>query len=140
MKKILVAYDGSEGAKKALNRAMELSKSYNASLTALWVGGYMPYYHESVAEVQEEENAIEKFANKLKKELKNASLNTEKTIEFKHIQGNPAKQIVEYATNNMIDLIVVGCEGHSGLWKNNLGHVAEKVSNYATCDVLITRL
>jgi nucleotide-binding universal stress UspA family protein len=66
-KNILVAYDGSEGAKIALNNSLIFAKALKAKLTALWVGGYMPYYHETVAEVEEENKAIYSFSAKLKK-------------------------------------------------------------------------
>jgi nucleotide-binding universal stress UspA family protein len=136
---VLVAFDGSEGAKKALKNAVALSKCLNAKLTALWVGGFRAYYHETVAEIDEEARAIDSFSSKLKKELNNISHAEGIEIEYAHLQGNPAKLIVEYAEKNHIDLIVMGCGGHSGLWGNDLGHVTDKVSENAKCNVLIAR-
>ena len=138
-KTILVAYDGSEGAEKALNNAIELSKVLQAKLIALWIGGFRPYYHETIDEIEEESKAIDNFSSKLKKKLKLRSLEEDIEIEFAHLQGNPAKLIVEYAEKNHIDLIVMGCGGHSGLWGNDLGHVTDKVSENAKCNVLIVR-
>ncbi len=138
-KNILVAYDGSEGAQRALSSAIEIAKALNSRLTALWVGGYMPYYHETVAEVDEENKAIESFSTKLKKELKSVSQQNNIHIEYGHLQGNPAKLIVEYAEKNHMDLVVMGCKGHSSLWGNDLGHVTDKVSENADCNVLIAR-
>jgi len=138
-KTILVAYDGSEGACKALNNAIELSKALQSKLIALWIGGFRAYYHETVAEIDEESKAIDSFSAKLKKELKEKSHEEGIEIEYAHLQGNPAKLIVEYAEKNHIDLIVMGCKGHSGLWGNDLGHVTDKVSENAKCNVLIAR-
>ena len=138
-KNILVAFDGSEGAQKALQNAIFLTKASGAKLTALWVGGFRPYYHETVAEIDEENKAIDQFASKLKKELKAVSCQEKIDIEFAHLQGNPAKLIVQYAEKNKIDLIVIGCKGHSGIWGNDLGHVTDKVSENAKCNVLIIR-
>lgn len=138
-KKILVAYDGSDGAIVALNNGLELASNCQAEITALWVGGYRPYYHETVAEVQQEEKAIEAFSSKLRKELKEISQKTGVTIHFEHLQGNPAKLIVEFASKHNMDLIIMGCKGHSGLWGNDLGHVTDKVSENAKCNVLIAR-
>ena len=139
-KNILVAYDGSEGAKKALKNAIALSKCLNVKLTALWVGGVRAYYHETVGEIDEEARAIDNFSSKMKKEMKNISHEEGIEIEYAHLQGNPAKLIVEYAEKNHIDLIVMGCGGHSGLWGNDLGHVTDKVSENAKCNVLIARI
>jgi nucleotide-binding universal stress UspA family protein len=136
---ILVAYDGSEGAKKALNNGLELAKRMDVKLTALWVGGFKAYYHESVAEVEQEEKSVEAFSAKLKKELKEISHKTGVAVEYAYLQGNPAKLVVEFAAKNNVDLIVMGCSGHSRLWGNDLGHVTDKVSENAKCNVLIAR-
>ncbi len=138
-KHILVAYDGSDGAKIALNNAAHLAKCLKARLVALWVGGFRPYYHETVAEIDEETKSIEKFSAKLKKELGLMSKELGVDIEYAHLQGNPAKLIVEFAEKKGVDLIVMGCKGHSGLWGNDLGHVTDKVSENAKCNVLIAR-
>lgn len=138
-KHILVAYDGSDGAKVALNNAAHLAKCLKARLVALWVGGFRPYYHETVAEIEEETKSIDKFSAKLKKELGLMSREYGVDIEYAHLQGNPAKLIVEFAEKNGVDLIVMGCKGHSGLWGNDLGHVTDKVSENAKCNVLIAR-
>ncbi|HEY9122913.1 MAG TPA: universal stress protein [Bacteroidales bacterium] len=138
-KHILVAYDGSEGAKTALNNSLAFAKAMKAKLTALWIGGYRAYYHETVAEIDEESKAIDSFSAKLKKDLHNISKSEGIEIEYAHLQGNPAKLIVEYAEKNHVDLIVMGCKGHSGLWGNDLGHVTDKVSENAKCNVLIAR-
>jgi nucleotide-binding universal stress UspA family protein len=131
---ILVAYDGSEGAKKALNSSIEIAKALNAKLIAIWVGGFRPYYHETVAEIDEENRSIDSFSAKMKKEIKAISHQVEIEIEYAHLQGNPAKLIVEYAEKNKVDLILMGCKGHSGLWGNDLGHVTDKVSENAKCN------
>ncbi|MCL4482820.1 MAG: universal stress protein [Bacteroidetes bacterium] len=138
-KKVLVGYDGSEGAEKALTNAIEISKALQAKLVALWVGGFRPYYHETLAEIDEENKAIDKFSAKLKKKLKEKSHEEGIEIEYAHLQGNPAKLIVEYADKNQFDLIAMGGGGHSGLWGNDLGHVTDKVSENAKCNVLIVR-
>jgi nucleotide-binding universal stress UspA family protein len=138
-KNILVAYDGSEGAKVAMKNAIIIAKALNARLFALWVGGFRPYYHETVAEIDEESKSIENFSVKLMKELKCISKKDNIDIEYAYLQGNPAKLIVEFAEKNKVDLIVMGCEGHSGLWGNDLGHVTDKVSENAKCNVLIAR-
>jgi nucleotide-binding universal stress UspA family protein len=137
--KILVAYDGSEGAQRALKSSIIMAKALKAKLIAIWVGGFRPYYHETVAEIDEESKAIDKFSARMKKELKDVSQKEKYEIEYVHLQGNPAKHIVEYADKNKVDLIVMGCEGHSGLWGNDLGHVTDKVSENAKCNVLIAR-
>lgn len=51
--------------------------------------------------------------------------------------GAEAAKILEYASENGIDLIVIGREGRTGWPKSLLGKVAEKIVRKATCPVLI---
>lgn len=50
--------------------------------------------------------------------------------------GFPVEEIMKYANDHQIDLIVVGTHGHTGLSHLLLGSVAEKLVRLATCPVL----
>jgi nucleotide-binding universal stress UspA family protein len=50
--------------------------------------------------------------------------------------GDPANEIVRYAREHDIDLIVVGTHGRTGLSRALLGSVAERVIRTASCPVL----
>ena len=54
-------------------------------------------------------------------------------------QGAPYVQIVEYAKENGIDLIVMGTQGRAGLPHFLIGSVAERVVRTAPCPVLTVR-
>jgi nucleotide-binding universal stress UspA family protein len=138
-KKILVAYDGSEGSKKALDHALHLAKELGSQVSALWVRGSLPHYPETVDEVEEEKDAANSFLQKLTAEL--ISISKEHGVEVfaESKVGHPAKTIVDYAREQRFDLIVLGHRGHSGLWGGFLGHTTDKVSENAHCSVLIVR-
>jgi nucleotide-binding universal stress UspA family protein len=51
--------------------------------------------------------------------------------------GDPAPEIVRYATRHPIDLIVVGTHGRTGVSRVLLGSVAERVMRGAPCPVLV---
>lgn len=51
--------------------------------------------------------------------------------------GSPAAEIVRYATDNDVDLIVMGEHGRSGPTASLLGSVTEHVSRVAPCPVLV---
>jgi nucleotide-binding universal stress UspA family protein len=53
--------------------------------------------------------------------------------------GTPFVEIIRYATDQSIDLIVIGTHGHSALAAMLLGSVAEKVVRKAPCPVLTAR-
>lgn len=51
--------------------------------------------------------------------------------------GDPATEILRYASRHAIDLIVVGTHGRTGLTRVLLGSVAERVVRGACCPVLV---
>ncbi len=137
--KILLAYDGSEGANKALEAALELARLHQGKVWALAVEENLPHVIATVGEFQDnKEQANEKFG----KLLRAARSRAEKAgIELKTIlrSGHPAQTIINVAREGEFDAILVGHSGLSGVWAAFLGTTAEKVSRHAPCSVLIVR-
>ena len=65
-----------------------------------------------------------------------AELETGLSIVTAIAAGRPARQIVDYARRNAIDLIVIGTHGRTGVSHALLGSVAEAVTRRARCRVL----
>jgi nucleotide-binding universal stress UspA family protein len=63
-------------------------------------------------------------------------------IPVQHVllTGNPAEEIIRYAADQRIDLIVMGTHGRTGLERLLMGSVAEKVLRGALCSVLIVKI
>lgn len=55
------------------------------------------------------------------------------------VSGTPFLEIIRYAKQNDIDMIVMGTHGHSGLAHMLMGSVAEKVVRKSPCPVLTVR-
>jgi nucleotide-binding universal stress UspA family protein len=53
--------------------------------------------------------------------------------------GSTADEIIKYAKEKDVDLIVIGTKGRSGMSKILLGSVASKVVTYSPCSVLVVR-
>ena len=51
-RRILVAYDGSEGARAALKQGIALAKALNAELSCVLVEEHLPHYAASISEVK----------------------------------------------------------------------------------------
>lgn len=137
--KILVAYDGSDGARFALEKAILLAKNLGSELLALWVRGSLPHYPETIDEIEEEKESADAFLREITDDLVMFSKKNNITIQGDSRTGHPAKTIVDYAKEKAVELIVLGHRGHSGLWGSFLGHTTDKVSENAHCSVLIVR-
>jgi nucleotide-binding universal stress UspA family protein len=138
-KKILLAYDGSEGAKKALEAGIKLAKTHQAELWALTVQEKLPRYGGTIDEVQEEKQVADERYGKIVEQVRARA--QEAGLEIKTLRpfGHPAQTIIEVAKEKEFDLILVGHSGLSGVWAAFLGTTAEKVSRHAPCSVLIVR-
>src|SRR5207237_10217851 len=56
------------------------------------------------------------------------------------LEGDPASEIVRYAFDAGVDLIVMGTHGRTGLERLLMGSVAEHVMREAPCSVLVVKL
>ena len=138
-KKILCAFDGSEGSKTALERAFTMAQEYAALLTMVWVRGPLPHHAATVGEVEDDKEAADEYFNKLKAHTEQAAAAKSMTVESVYLKGHAAPEIVKYAEAGGFDLIVIGQVGHSGFVGRVLGPTADRISETAHCDVLIVR-
>jgi nucleotide-binding universal stress UspA family protein len=141
-KRILVATDGSEPVKKAVDTAIEIAGMSKTKLYAIHVIS-LGFLYESIPTDEELEQA---FQDKLMTEGKQATAYVENAgraanveVESVILRGIPAEEIIWFAEKNDIDLIVMGTLGKSGVQRFLLGSVAEKVVRHATKPVLVVR-
>ena len=80
-------------------------------------------------------NAIKMLDAKIKKckNISNISINHRVVI------GKPAKEIIKFANDKKIDLIIMGSTGSSGITKFVFGSVARDVSEKVKCPVMLVR-
>ena len=136
IRKLLIAYDGSDSAKAAFDLALDLAEKYGAELHVLAVARPP----EFGAEV-ETEAAIEnsrRYYTHLLQPLKSQVAGL--TAHFEVMVGHPAESIVLYAEDHDIDHIVLGHRGHSLFERWLIGSVARQVIAYAHCTVTVVRV
>jgi len=139
-KKILIATDGSEYTKNAVDYGIDLAKNTDAKLltiyvvdTAAFASIPMDAAWESMYELlrQEGDVAMKYVAEKAGEEGME--------VEANIIEGHPADEIIKYSEKNSISVIVLGTLGKSGLDRFLLGSVAEKVVRNSKIPVLVVR-
>lgn len=140
--KILLAYDGSQLANKALDRAIELAKAApGSSLHVVHAFDFPRFFiGEALAPIPASVNkdyydlAVQ-TAGEVKNRLDAEELNT--VVEM--IQGAPAEVILNYAKQQAVDVIVIGSRGLGGLREFVLGSVSHNVVQHAQVPVLIIK-
>lgn len=136
--RILVAYDGSELGKKALQMAKALAKQdERIEVDVLHVvhTKYVPQdmVDEKISDKQKEKlMAVCDEARGIMKDLNNP-------IDYVVLKGHPAEMIIEYAKNRDVDLIVLGSRGLSPIKQVVMGSVSHSVLQHAPCNVLIAK-
>jgi len=138
-RQILVAIDGSEASRRALQAALELARALGATLHAIGVEERLPYYAATLGEVQEAKAQANAFFQEVmaSAQLLAAEYGLALTTEVR--AGNAAQQIIEAARLGGFDLIVLGARGHGFLQHFLLGSTTDRVVDHAPCSVLVVR-
>jgi nucleotide-binding universal stress UspA family protein len=144
MKTIVVSFDESEPAERALARAADLAKAFDATLVVLAVAvppvpgsnvdAVLPGASERLArEATEEFNLADQHLEEARRLLGGRAVRA----EFVSDAGAPAERILELAEQRQADLIVVGVE-ETGFLEHLLeGSVTEDVAERTRRDVLL---
>jgi nucleotide-binding universal stress UspA family protein len=144
LKKILVPTDFSEDSEHAAAYAVELGRQYGAgeihcihvsdipadllATSAYYMTGPSEQFVEQVR--QEGRKSLEAFAQKNFKDV---------PVKTAFLEGRPFVEIIRYARENQIDLIVISTHGRGGIKHALFGSVAEKVIRKAPCPVLVVK-
>ena len=141
LNRILAPVDFSEFSDVALRYATEFAVRFDAELHLLNVIQNPTFLSPDPTLLT---GAIGEFSEQLadfaRKKLDEIELPFEPSRQQRTIrEGAPVVEIVRYARENQIDLIVLGTHGRSGLSHVFLGSVAENVVRKAPCPVLTVR-
>jgi nucleotide-binding universal stress UspA family protein len=136
---VLVAIDGSPGAKRALEAAVEFARRDGADLVGVTVQVPLARHGTSAEETEEERELDTRASQVLVEEAAAYAVGHGRRMRTLVRVGHPAREIVQAAAEEYADLIVLGHSGHSGVWGRFMGTTAEKVSRHANASVLIVR-
>ncbi|WP_152656123.1 universal stress protein [Oceanobacillus sp. CFH 90083] len=140
---VLVAYDRSDLSRKAVEEAKEQIKLAEDAVvhivTVISNGG--PTVNATLARsfmndlAKEARPAIES----IRKELEEGGIKCKTDILLDYTFRNPASQLIDYAKENEIELIVLGSRGLGGVGRFFLGSVSSQVVHQAHCKVLVVK-
>lgn len=136
---IVIATDGSENTRRAIEYGIKFAKFSGATVHALhvvdtsslsqnWTVGW-----ETIYEILQNEGR--RAISKVKEYGETSGVDVKEVL----LEGHPSSEIIDFAENNDIDLIVMGTLGKTGLDRFLLGSVAEKVVRNSKVPVLVVR-
>ena len=137
--RILVGYDGSDGARSALRQAVELAKTVGAQLSSISVEEHLPRYAASVSEIKGAKEQIDAYFRTLTKEARDYAAMQGVELDTLVRQGHEVESIVGAARDGNFDLLVIGYHGQSGILGRVLGSTAQSVVRLAPCSVLLAK-
>jgi len=140
LKKILVPLDGSDSSFRAAEYAVKLAKMSGAEITCLHVVVSLPYaeYGKAGLATQHYIEGVRKEAETWYERVRHmgdVKVSGETILDV----ASSVESIVSYASENRIDLIVIGTKGRTGLKRFLIGSVASGVVTHAGCPVLVVR-
>jgi nucleotide-binding universal stress UspA family protein len=139
-KRILVPLDGSKLAEQALPYATTQAEKFGAEIVLLKVLQPLP---EPAFSAPSAVRAAEKASAQLVRDYLDgvaARLQIQNIpIQVALVEGKPYVEIIRFAEENRIDLIVISTRGQSGWSRWLLGSVADRVVRGATVPVLLVQ-
>jgi len=140
-KKILVTLDGSELVKKALVQAEKLAQTFGSEIILFQVVPFMPIYGSPelvtplIVDEKQKESA-EKYLLALAEELKRKGIKVSSAVKTGQ---QVAVEIIDFAKETGVDLIIMSTHGRSGITRWVLGSTALKVLTLAETPILLLR-
>jgi nucleotide-binding universal stress UspA family protein len=140
--KILVPLDGSEFAEMAIEPAVAIARPMGSELVLFRVAQPIPrtralaempdVYNDVVAATGRE---AEDYLQAIRSRFPEDNI----FVEYRPGEEGVARQILDYAGSNDIDLIVMSSHGYTGVKRWAYGSVTEKVLHGACCATLVVR-
>jgi nucleotide-binding universal stress UspA family protein len=138
-RKILVANDGSEGAKTALTAAIDLAKRYEAELHEISIEERLPHYAATVGEVIEAEQEATDYFRRVTREAELAADAQGIRLTSHVLPGHEVETTVTFAKEHGFDLLVIGFMGHSKIFGRIWGSTSQNLAKLSPCTVLVVK-
>jgi nucleotide-binding universal stress UspA family protein len=143
-KNILVPTDFSEFSERAIGLAIEIAEGTNAKIHLLHVVDKLQQcvmdYCFPADEIQKiESGSIKEAAKKLREEVQKIVQSRKLDVTCDVKAGVSYEVILKEQREKKADLVVIASHGRTGIMKNLIGSVTERVVRGASCPVLVAR-
>ncbi len=138
-RRILVAYDGSAGADKALRAAIRMAKEEGADLHLVAVEEGLPRYVATADEIDAVKEQKDRYYQKLCAHAEAEAAAAGLPITTHVLPGHPSTVVPQLARELGCDLIVTGFHGHGQLHARIFGSTCREIILYSDCPVLVVK-
>jgi nucleotide-binding universal stress UspA family protein len=138
-RRILIAHDGSEGAKKALVAAINLAKRCQAELHSISVEEHLPLYAAGFASPKKAEEQESQYFLAVTQEARDMARKQGVALHTHILPGHEVDTIVRFAREHQIDLLVIGFMGHSRVMDRIWGSTSQSLAQQSPCQVLVIK-
>lgn len=145
---IMIATDGSECSKKAVDKGIEFARLSGGTVYAVYVvstayifaldGSYFSSidtypYLEAMHDMLNKQG--QQAVDYVKELGEKKSVNVESVL----LEGNPSEELIRYAEKENMDIVIMGTIGKTGLDRMLLGSVAGNVVRHSKVPVMVVR-
>jgi nucleotide-binding universal stress UspA family protein len=135
--RILIAWDGSEVALRALDVAIDITRRNEAELVAVSIA-YAPTHAETSADRAESAGAARRYLRETFEEVRDRAERAGVEVEHRILEGeSPARLLLDYAHEHGFDLIVSGHHHARRAGRLLLSGLAQSLIADTTVPVLI---
>jgi nucleotide-binding universal stress UspA family protein len=152
--KILVPLDGSEHSVKALEKAIQIAKKFEAKMTLIHVysvsvqpillpepttlgASSIPFL--TAAEISKVAEITRNAGKRILEDGEHRAKSEKIRVEKMLVEGHAVQEIVRVAKEGNFDLIVIGARGLSKIREILLGSVSDGVIHHVTCPILLVK-
>ena len=140
LKKILIAFDGSEPSRYAFTFALNMVRHCMPSLPEITVVAVVQLPDPAdITDMDAIINRTTEHYKTLLKELEAQAEAMQMEIKTEVMVGHPADQIIGYAKEHEIDMLFAGQTGKSMIETWLMGSVSQRIVTHAHCPVTIVK-
>ena len=132
--RIVIAVDGSDEARRAAKRGLELARAVEAEVTVVSV---VEQKTLRLTETAEEKRQLRERGEEALAEIEALAAEVGHAVRTELLEGKPAAKIREHVATTDAELLVVGRQGRTGLGRRLLGGVTEQLLHRSDVPVLV---
>jgi len=138
-RKIAIAHDGSDGARKAFECAVELASRFQAELHMISVEEDLPQHAQTMLEVSDVKESEDSYFEQLATQCRARAALRDVKLACTIQPGHEVETVVNFVREGQFDLLVVGFMGHSRVFGRVWGGTSQNLTRIAPCSILVVK-